>query len=171
MIEKAKRHGFALISEQPKVPDKLDCSVSRDGRNYTLVFLAFRLEKEVARKNPKIAIVCPSLQTPQDGISEYARVLSRRLNVPLCGKIEEIPSSTDEIILETEAGLFKNICEFDFDKNRKWFVDCHSINGEMISWLRKRKNLIPIVRNVNLVKVAETRLLDSQYNRLRKTSV
>jgi hypothetical protein len=125
------------------------------------------LEKKIAHKSGEIAIVCPSLGTLRDGISEYAKALSNRLKVPLYETSQELPDAIDTVIVETEKAVFKSVYAINFDERRRWFLDCHSINGNMISWLKKNGNVIPIIRSESLLRAEETKMTNNRYELVR----
>jgi SAM-dependent methyltransferase len=99
LIRRANRFGFSLISELPKITLNLNCPVLYNNRNFTFIYLSFSLKKSDMPKYRKTAIICPSLATERDGISEYDKTLSKLLNTPLYEKIEELPAYIDSAIM------------------------------------------------------------------------
>jgi len=161
IVSSAERNGFKLNTELPK---SSDYPVNLD-RNHTVVFLAFRLAKRHVRREGKLAILCPSLALPRDGISEYAKALAGRLNAELCGDEAEIPENADTVLVETYTTQFSKVKRFNFGTRRAWFIDCHGLDSDMMSWLNGHGNVTPIVRSSYLVMLEQADITNRALNR------
>jgi len=167
LILSANRHGFTLVSGVPERRE-IEYPIYWNNRNYTFILLVFKLSKPVIHKTYKAAILYQGQLGVHDGIYEYSRVLARRLNLPLYGDKEEIPQNINTVIIETEAQLFANISRMQFEKSKRWFLDCHSLGREMIVWLNKNSHITPIVRGSYLLTLIEQEKYLRLMNRARK---
>ena len=164
LVRSAEDHGLSLITELPKNLDA-DHPPTLEGREYTEVFLAFRLGKHVRHREARVAVLCPSLAIPRDGISEYAKTLAGRLHAELCGEETEIPDGVDTVLVETYTTQFSRVKQFHFDTRRRWYVDCHGLDSDMISWFNENRDVTPIVRSSYLVMLEQEEIPKRALNR------
>jgi SAM-dependent methyltransferase len=142
----ASSYGFSLISELP-TNQAASYPVHWKGREYTFIFLAFRLEKNVPQRSARVCILYPGDSHSQDGIYEYARVLGSRLGAPVLSNGEEIPDTVDTVVIEAEGRLFENVGKMYLDERLNWILDCHSFDHNMLQWLNRHPKVTLIVRD------------------------
>ena len=164
LVRSAESHGFKLMTELPKSLSP-DHPVALEPRDYTVVFLGFRLAKRLSRGEGRVAVLCPSLAVPRDGIAEYAKRLAERLPAELCKDETEIPENVDTVLVETYTTQFSKVKGLHFDTRRRWFVDCHGLDSEMISWLNGHKKVTPIVRSSYFVALEQADIPNKAVNR------
>ena len=163
IVRTAENRGFSLVGELPNLSQ--DRFLNADDRGYTVVFLALRLAKQYNRREGRVAVLCPSLAVPRDGIAEYARTLAERLRAELCGDETEIPQNVDTVLVETYTTQFNRVKQFHFDARWRWFVDCHGLNSDMIVWFNGHRNVTPIVRSSYLVMLEQAEIPNKALNR------